>query len=100
MSSIERSRKTLLANCFRSFGKNDLKDTCCEKCIEEKANLVRITNSTRIACCSKMTYKCFVIFSAEPLYLPFMTITYTIINRNKDRRFENISQYNFNIMVN
>ena len=24
----------------------------------------------------------------------------TIINRNKDRLFENISQYNFNIMVN
>ena len=29
----------------------------------------------------------------------FMTITYTIINRNKDRLFENISQYNVNIMV-
>ena len=28
-----------------------------------------------------------------------MTITYTIINRNKDRLFENISQYNVHIMV-
>ena len=30
MSRIERSRKTLLANCFRNFGKNDLKDTLSE----------------------------------------------------------------------
>ena len=43
--------------------------------------------------------KCIVIFSPEPLMVQFMTITYTIINRNEDRLFENISQYNVNIMV-
>ena len=43
--------------------------------------------------------KCFVIFSPEPLMAQFMTVTYTIINRNKDRLFENISQYNVHIMV-
>ena len=55
---------------------------CCQKCMGEKANLVRITNSTRIACCSKMTYKCFEIFSAEPLYfrLWLLLIPFSIAN--------------------
>ena len=53
-----------------------------QKCMGEKAILVRITNSTRIACCSKMTYKCFVIFSAEPLYfrLWLLLIPFSIAN--------------------
>ena len=36
MSRIERSRKTLLANCFRNFGKNDLKDTAVRNVWEKK----------------------------------------------------------------
>ena len=52
MSRIERSRKTLFANCFRSFGKKILRN-CCQNCIEEITNILRITNLTRIASCSK-----------------------------------------------
>ena len=36
MSRIERSRKTLLAHCFRSFGKNDFKDTSVRNVWEKK----------------------------------------------------------------
>ena len=50
MSRIEHSRKTLLEIVSATLA---FKGHCCQKCMEEKANLVRITNSTRIACCGK-----------------------------------------------
>ena len=97
MSRIERTLKNLIANCFRNFGKKNQKQKrfkghCCQKCMEEMANIVRITNSTRITCCTKNDLSFFVIFPPEPLMVRSMTITYTIINRDKDRLFENVSQ--------
>ena len=53
---------------FSQLCQKRFKGHFCQKCIGEIANLVRIANSIRVACCSEMTYKCFVIFSAEPLY--------------------------------
>ena len=46
MSRIGDCQKNLLANCFCNFGKKNLKETAV-------ANIAKITNSTRIANCSK-----------------------------------------------
>ena len=51
VSRIGHCRKNLVANCFRNFGKK-IKRTV-RKCIEKIANIAKITNSIRIANCSK-----------------------------------------------
>ena len=51
VSRIEHCRKNLVANCFRNFSKK--KKTNSHKCIEKRANIAKITNSIRIASCSK-----------------------------------------------
>ena len=57
VSRIEHCRKNLVANCFRNFSKKTKKTkktkTNCHKCIEKRANIAQITNSIRIASCSK-----------------------------------------------
>ena len=56
VSRIEQCLKNLVANCFRNFSKNkknQKKKTNCHKCIEKRANIAKITNSIRIASCSK-----------------------------------------------
>ena len=51
---IERTLKVCKQIVFATLAKKKrIKGHCCQKCIEEIANIVRITNSTRIACCSK-----------------------------------------------
>ena len=50
-SRIEHRRKNLVANCFRNFSTKN--KTNCQECIEKRANIAKITNSIRIASCSK-----------------------------------------------
>ena len=46
-------KKQIRANSFSNFSAKIFKGNCLPKCKEEIANIVRITNSTAIASCSK-----------------------------------------------
>ena len=53
MLRIALSHNNLEAISLRNFSKKRFKRNCLQKCIEEIANMARITNSTRIKSCSK-----------------------------------------------
>ena len=61
---VEYCHKNLVANCFGNFGQKKNK-TNCQKCIEKIANIAKITNSTRIANCSKTLLLMFIAILAK-----------------------------------